>query len=176
MRFLQRVRLLGSMGASICRYVSPQKYCQYGFSTQVLTTASSDASKVCCRYSRPATRRAGNAGRPRGEVKEAAKVRSISGQSIKPARRTSGWRVLINSSSREMDASLVLGVAGLGPTEYSVEICKETNFCKAVHCISGPRKTQKSVTKSTAGELLQSVPKAADVPTLDGLKGLIKAQ
>ena len=37
-------RLDGSIGASVCRYVSPVKYCQYGFSTQVLTTASSEQS------------------------------------------------------------------------------------------------------------------------------------
>ena len=149
-RFLKRVRLLGSMGASVCRYVSPQKYCQYGFSTQVLTTASSDASKVCCRYSTPTTRRAGNAGRLSGDVKKPPKVRSISGQSIRPPKNTSGWRMLISSSSREMDASLVAGMAGLGATGYSVEICKETNFCNAVHCRFCPRETQKFVTKSTA--------------------------
>jgi hypothetical protein len=33
MRFLQRVRLEGSMGSSVCRWVSLRKYCQYGFST-----------------------------------------------------------------------------------------------------------------------------------------------
>ena len=90
MRFLQRVRLLGSIGGSVCRQVSPQKYCQYGFSTQVFTTASSDASKVCCRYSRPATSRGRSAGRPRPEVNEVLKLRSISAQSIKAARRMRG--------------------------------------------------------------------------------------
>ena len=47
MRFLQRVRLDGSTGASVCRSVSPVKNCQYGFSTQVPTTASSEASNAC---------------------------------------------------------------------------------------------------------------------------------
>ena len=37
-----------------------------------------------------------------------------------------------------MVASLVAGVADLGPTGYSVEICKEMNFCKAVHCTFPP--------------------------------------
>ncbi|MBB1650091.1 hypothetical protein A9976_11485 [Delftia sp. UME58] len=73
-RFLQRVRLDG----------------QYGSSAQVFTTVSSEASKVCCRYSSPAIRRGGKAGRPHAEVNETANERSTSGQSINAASLTSG--------------------------------------------------------------------------------------
>ncbi|MBB1653162.1 hypothetical protein A9976_27535 [Delftia sp. UME58] len=63
---------------------------QYGFSAQVFTTVSSEASKVCCRYSSPAIRRGGKAGRPHTEVNETANERSTSGQSINAASLTSG--------------------------------------------------------------------------------------
>ena len=80
-------------------------------------------------------------------------MRSILAQSIRLAKRTSGYGMFISSSSRKMDASLISGVAGLGPTGYSVGICKETNFCKAVRHTFCPRETQKYVTKSMGGNL-----------------------
>lgn len=50
---------------------------------------------VCCRYSRPATSRGRNAGRPTPDVKWAAKPDLICDQSMSDARRTSGWRMSI---------------------------------------------------------------------------------
>src|SRR5690606_33052790 len=67
-RLRQRVRLDGSIGGSVCKYVSPVNTCQYGFSTQPHTTSSSERSNACCRYSKPAINRGDVAGRPRCEV------------------------------------------------------------------------------------------------------------
>jgi len=124
MRLRQRLRLEGSMGNSVCRYVSPQKYCQYGFSSQVATTASSEASLACCRYSSPATRRGLSAGRPRLEAKWAPKLRSISSQFIKLARRTRGWLILSCSSRRGRGNSPVCGARGLGSIKTSSKFAK----------------------------------------------------
>src|SRR5690606_32373183 len=66
-RLRKRVRLDGSIGGSVCKYVSPVNTCQYGFSTQPHTTSSSERSNACCRYSKPAINRGDVAGRPRCE-------------------------------------------------------------------------------------------------------------
>jgi len=53
MRFLQRVRLDGSTGDSIWKWVSRAKNWQCRFSTQMLTANSSEQSCACCKYSTP---------------------------------------------------------------------------------------------------------------------------
>ena len=55
------------------------------------TTASSEAAKVCCRDSSPATSRGDSAGRPRVDAKCVLKLRLISSQLISAATRVSGW-------------------------------------------------------------------------------------
>ena len=143
-RLLQRVRLDASIGALVCRYISPVKCCQYGFSTQVLTTASSEAWKACCRYSKPATRRGGNAGRPRAQLKQAPKVRSISAQSMNSPSRTSGCFKSICSSSRGRDNLPVCGTIGLGPISNLCAICKETALYNPIACNWRNRQIRKS--------------------------------
>jgi hypothetical protein len=48
-RWRQRVISDGSIGGACWKNSKPQKYCQYGFSTQRSTVSSSDRSKVCFR-------------------------------------------------------------------------------------------------------------------------------
>ena len=80
---------------------------------------------VCCRYSRPATSRGRNAGRPTPDVKWAAKPDLICDQSMSDARRTSGWRMSICSSSRERNNSAVCGNTGFGHLEHLVEFARK---------------------------------------------------
>lgn len=114
MRFLQRVRLLGSKRASICRYASPQVLPIRVLDPSVDhgVVGSIDGVLQVHQRGERARRQCGSAAAGTG-VGE--KVRSISAQSISPARRTSGWRMLISSSSRETNRSSVSAAAGLGP-------------------------------------------------------------
>jgi hypothetical protein len=98
-RFLQRVRLDGSTGGFVCKYVSPVNTCQYGFSSHCQTTSSSDKSKACCKYSSPPIRRGDVAGRPRDDTKLALIAAFSRSQSIRSASRTSGCFKLICSRS-----------------------------------------------------------------------------
>jgi hypothetical protein len=48
-RLRHRLISEGSIGSACSKNSKPQKYCQYGFSTQRSTVSSSDRSKVCFR-------------------------------------------------------------------------------------------------------------------------------
>src|SRR5690606_36100592 len=132
-RWRQRVRLDGSIGGSICKYVSPVKTCQYGFSTQPHTTSSSERSNACCRYSRPAINRGEVAGRPRPDVKRLAHTASIRSHSIKSASLTKGCFRLICSRSVWRNNSPDPGIIGFGPIKTPEKFAG-----KRAHIISNP--------------------------------------
>src|SRR5690606_260569 len=120
-RLRQRVRLDGSIGGSVCKYVSPVNTCQYGFSTQPHTTSSSERSNACCRYSKPAINRGDVAGRPRCEVNPEEHTDSICCQSISSASCTIGCFRLICSRNGCPNNSPERGTTGLGPIKTSSE-------------------------------------------------------
>jgi hypothetical protein len=78
----------------------------------VLTTASSEASKVCCRYSRPAISRGGKASAGSERYREHAFDLSPVDQR---SHLTSGCCMLICSSRRGRNSSAVCGCEGFGP-------------------------------------------------------------
>ena len=156
MRRRQRVRLDASIGARVCKCVSPVKCCQYGFSTQVLTTASSDAAKVCCKYSSPATSRGDSAGRPRVDVKWAPKLRSIACQSISAASRASGWARSICSSSRGRNGCLPEGILGFGPISNLVANCRKSTSDTTLPRKPNSRQVTKTQSTSRSCELFRA--------------------
>lgn len=98
-RLRQRVKLDGSIGGFVCKYVSPVNTCQYGFSSHCQTTSSSDRSNACRKYSSPATKRGDVAGRPRCDSKLTLIAVLNRSQSIRSARRINGCFKLIYSRS-----------------------------------------------------------------------------
>ena len=104
----------------------------------------------------PATRRGGKAGRPRPEVNDTAKARSISAQSISTASRTSGCFMLICSSNRGRNNSPVCGCEGFGPMGLLGQICKKTGAGKTIPCKSHSNQVKETRIRSMACALFSA--------------------
>lgn len=156
MRLLQRVRLLGLIGASVCRYTSSQKYCQYGLSIQLLTTASSEAAKgLRVQQARDQPRRQRGATAPRVEVRA---ERAFDLAPVEQACQANEHVTHVDQLIESRDEQLVgLGCYRLRSHRPNlVGICKETTFYDQIPCKFCTAQTLKSPTKSKGWRLFRA--------------------